>query len=47
MGLIEGRETFFIDKNGIVRDVCTKAIDWNAHTKMVERGLLAVEGEEA
>lgn len=23
-----GRETFFIDKYGIIRDVCSKGLDW-------------------
>ncbi|KAJ9116470.1 hypothetical protein QFC22_004912 [Naganishia vaughanmartiniae] len=39
MGLIDGRETFFIGKDGIVKDVCDKMIDWNSHTQMVEKQL--------
>jgi len=43
-GLIEGRETFFIDSQGVIRDVCTDAVLWNNHTKMVEKNLKMLVG---
>ncbi|KAJ9105936.1 hypothetical protein QFC20_004174 [Naganishia adeliensis] len=39
MGLIDGRVTFFIGKDGIIKDVCDSMIDWNSHTRMVEKQL--------
>nr|XP_018259831.1 uncharacterized protein I303_07902 [Kwoniella dejecticola CBS 10117]OBR81989.1 hypothetical protein I303_07902 [Kwoniella dejecticola CBS 10117] len=42
-GLSAGRETFFIDQQGIVRGVCGKSIDVNGHVKFVEQQLAALE----
>ncbi|KAG7528210.1 hypothetical protein FFLO_06325 [Filobasidium floriforme] len=46
MGLVPGRATFFIDAKGIIRGVCTKNIDFSAHTKFVEEMLILVEKED-
>ncbi|WWC72677.1 uncharacterized protein I206_106641 [Kwoniella pini CBS 10737] len=45
-GLSAGRETFFIDKQGIVRGVCDKSIDVNGHIKFVEQQLKTLEGKK-
>ncbi|OCF56205.1 hypothetical protein V866_005183 [Kwoniella sp. B9012] len=47
LGLTPGRETFFIDEKGIVKGVCDKALDVNAHIKFVEQQLLEIEKSQA
>ncbi|KAK4687003.1 hypothetical protein P7C73_g3115, partial [Tremellales sp. Uapishka_1] len=44
-GMVPGRETFFIDRKGIVRGVCDSNIDFKAHTKFVEKQLKEMEKE--
>jgi len=39
MGLSEGRVTFFVDSQGIVRDVFDSVINFNGHIKAVSRAL--------
>ncbi|KAI0304373.1 peroxiredoxin Q [Multifurca ochricompacta] len=39
MGLSEGRVTFFIDSQGVVRDVFDSVINFNGHIKAVTRAL--------
>jgi len=39
MGFTEGRVTFFIDSEGVVRDVFDSVINFNGHVKAVSRAL--------
>ncbi|KAI0317497.1 peroxiredoxin Q [Amylostereum chailletii] len=46
MGLTEGRVTFFLDKEGVVRDVMDSVINYNGHIKFVNKCLQDLEAEE-
>jgi peroxiredoxin Q/BCP len=45
MGLSEGRVTFFVDKEGVVRDVFDSVINYNGHVKAVTRALAESRGK--
>jgi len=43
MVVLLGRQTFFIDKSGIITGVCDSNINFAAHTRFVEKQLREME----